>query len=77
MGGPGGDSRKVPRGWGGEGGEGGICDTKNTPKKVDFLPHYKTPEGGCYRTCLPPVPEKRWKIGPVEPFFRSFLGYPP
>ena len=41
-------------------------------------PHLNTPwGGGCSGPLDPPVPQKRWKKGPVEPFFRCFQKYPP
>jgi hypothetical protein len=40
-------------------------------------PHLNTPRGGCSGPLDPPVPQKRWKKGPVEPFFRCFQKYPP
>jgi len=40
-------------------------------------PHLNTPWGGCSGPLDPPVPQKRWKKGPVEPFFRCFQKYPP
>ena len=60
-------------GLGGGGGGGGAFWAKKGPEML----HYKTPPGGCSNAHDPPVVQKRWKNGPVEPFFRCFRKYPP